>query len=393
MNSTTVIEDIASRLETVLGKPKSSSSIPLHEPEFQGNEWKYVKECLDTGWVSSVGSYVDRFEKDLERFTGAKKAVAVVNGTAALHLALKLVGVEKGDEVFVPAFTFIATANAVSYLNAVPHFIDIDSLNLGLSPVLLQEYLKKNFSIKDGYCFNSKTQRRVRALVVMHTFGHVSDVDSLRKVCDEYNIALVEDAAEALGSYSRGRHAGTMSDIGVLSFNGNKIVTTGGGGALLFNDEKLGLQAKHLSTTAKIPHPWIFEHDQVGYNYRLPNINAALGCAQLERLPSFLERKRALADSFEKSFKGSPSAQVFREPSNTQSNYWLNAVILESSKIRNEVIEGLVKKGFGVRPAWTLLHKLKMYKDCPRMDLRQSEELEQRLINLPSSPKLAASND
>lgn len=360
--------------------------IPLHEPVFSGNEWTYVKDCLDTGWVSSVGEYVDRFEKELADFVGAKRAVAVVNGTAALHIALLLAGVEHNDEVLVPALTFVATANAVSYCGAIPHFIDIEERTLGVDPLKLRTYLKENTEIKEDGCYNKETRRRIKAVVPMHTFGHPVDLDALADVCEEFKIELVEDAAESLGSYYKGKHTGNFGKISAFSFNGNKIITTGGGGAIVTNDEELAEKAKHLTTTAKVPHRWEYIHDEVGYNYRMPNINAALGVAQLEQLPTFIEKKRQLAIKYAKGFQGISNVSFFKEPEFAKSNYWLQTILLsdETTDFRDKVLEALNATGLMSRPAWTLMHKLPMYKQCPKMDLSVAERMERQVVNIPS---------
>ncbi len=375
--------------QTVLKTMQSvvPQNVALHEPCFEGNEWKYVKECIDTRWVSSAGKYVDTFEKNLVEFTGARFAVAVVNGTAALHVCLQLAGVERDDEVLAPDLTFIATANAIAYTGAIPHFVDSAENTLGLDPGKLDQYLKEVGVIRDGACYNRITGRRISAVVPMHTFGHSMDLDPLIDVCEKYHLALVEDAAESLGTYYKGRHTGTFGRINAMSFNGNKIITTGGGGALLTNDESLGRLAKHITTTAKLPHAWDFFHDRVGYNYRMPNINAALGCAQLEALPRFLEQKRALARRYQQAFLDVKGIRVFAEPDFSTSNYWLNVLMLDQQQAdqRNDILQLLNTSGIMVRPAWILMHKLPMYKDCPRMDLTIAESIESRLINVPSS--------
>lgn len=365
--------------------------VGLHEPEFNGNEWRYVKECLDTGWVSSVGKFVDRFEQDLAAYTGAKHAIAVVNGTAALHVCLLLAGVERDDEVIMPALTFIAAANAVSYCGAVAHFVDSDIATLGLDPAKLADYLKEIAEVRGDACFNKRTGRRIKAVVPMHTFGHPVDLDSLVAVCDRYRIALVEDAAESLGSFYKGRHTGNWGCVSALSFNGNKVITTGGGGAILTNDPKLGALAKHLTTTAKVPHQWSFSHDRVGFNYRLPNINAALGCAQLEQLPQFVNEKRVLANVYQQAFTNVAGMSVFVEPSFAQSNYWLNVIMLDRDNAgqRDELLGISNSVGIMTRPVWTLMHEMDIYKSCPRMDkLEVAEDIEKRLINIPSSAQL-----
>jgi len=364
----------------------------LHEPSFIGNEWSYVKECLDTGWVSSVGKFVDRFELQLAEYTGVKRAVAVVNGTAALHLSLLLAGVRPGDEVLVPALTFVATANAVSYCGAVPHFVDSAMDTLGMDPAKLDSYLRDITVLRQDSCCNRTTGNPIRAVVPMHTFGHPVDLDGLTDVCKQYHLPLIEDAAESLGSYYKGSHTGNRGVLSALSFNGNKVLTTGGGGAVLTNDEHLGNLAKHLSTTARVPHPWELTHDQVGYNYRMPNINAALGCAQLEQLPEFLTRKRNLARRYEAAFSGVDGVTFFVEPGHGKSNYWLNALLLDDqcAEGRDPLLELLNTSGIQARPAWTLMHRLAMYRDCPRMDLGTAENIARRLVNIPSSAVLGA---
>jgi perosamine synthetase len=349
--------------------------VPLHAPRFEGNEWAFVKECIDTGWVSSVGSYVDRFEAMLASITGAGFAIATVNGTSALQLALHLAGVGPGDRVVVPALSFVATANAVSHCGATCAFVDIEAGRLGLDPARLDAFLAVPH------------QPAVKAVVAMHCFGHPCDLDGLAAVCAKHGVVLIEDAAESLGSYYRGRHTGTIGRLGILSFNGNKIVTTGGGGAILTNDADLAARAKHLSTTAKVPHPFRFDHDDVAWNFRLPNLNAALGCAQLELLPEFLVRKRRLADDYAALFADLDGVRVLREPEGCVSNYWLNAVLLDTPDlgVRDRVIEEVAAAGLQCRPAWTPLHHLPMYRDCRRDDLFVTETMSARVINLPSS--------
>ncbi len=368
--------------------------VPLHEPRFSGNEWAYVKECLDTGWVSSAGKYVDKFENMLADYTGVKYAVATVNGTAALHISLKLAGVKQYDEILLPALTFVATANAVAYCAAVPHFVDNEEKTLGVDPEKLLNYLNEIADIRDEQCYNKQTGHRIKALIPMHTFGHPVDIDPLSELCRRFKLEMIEDAAESLGSYYKGKHTGNWGKLAILSFNGNKTITTGGGGAVLTNSESLGKQAKHLTTTAKVAHPWEYRHDQVGYNYRLPNINAALGCAQLEQLDAFLFQKRNLAERYETAFQDVKGIRFFKEPEFAKSNYWLNALLLDEafSDQRDHLIELTNRDKIMTRPAWTLMHKLPMYRDCPRMDLSVAESLERRLINIPSSSILGASN-
>lgn len=381
------IEAIINAIKSVV---QSNREVPLHEPGFNGSEWEYVKDCLDSGWVSSSGEYVYRLEKMIADFTGAKHAVATVNGTSALHIALLLAGVGKKDEVFVPALTFVATANAVAYCGAIPHFVDGEKRTLGIDPLRLRDYLKEIAVVKSGSCINRRTGRCIRAIVPMHTFGHPVDMDPLLELAEEFQLIVVEDAAESLGSYYKGRHTGTMGLFGTLSFNGNKIATTGGGGAIITSNSDLARQAKHLTTQAKLPHPWSFFHDQIGYNYRMPNINAALGCAQLEQLPGFIARKRRLASRYEKAFNSLPGVGFFKENDFAKSNYWLNAVLLDEkySDKRDLVLTAAHKAALICRPAWTPLHLLPMYEECPRMPLIMAPDIERRLINLPSSPNL-----
>lgn len=383
------IEDLIGVIRNVLGS--SPGPVALHEPLFAGNEWAYVKDCLDSGWVSSVGKYVDRFEHMLSEHTGAKRAVAVVNGTAALHICLKLAGVEAGDEVLVPALTFVATANAVAYCGAVPHFVDSEEKTLGMDPEKLSTYLAESSNNREGACYNRKTGRRIRAAVPMHTFGHPADLDPLAEVCGRFRLKMIEDAAESIGSLYKGRHTGNWGFLSVLSFNGNKTLTTGGGGAILTNDDLLADRIKHITTTAKVPHPWEYRHDLIGYNYRMPNINAALGCAQMEQLPDFIRRKRALAEKYRKAFSNMKGLRFFTEPDFARSNYWLNAVLLDrrNKGLLGGILEATNSRGIMTRPAWTLMHRLPMFEDCPRMDLSAAEDLEKRLINLPSSARLA----
>jgi perosamine synthetase len=362
----------------------------LHAPTFAGNEWTYVKECIDTAWVSSAGAYVDRFERMLAEYTGAKHAVAVVNGTAALHVALRLAGVERGDEVLIPSLTFVATANAVTYCGATPHFCDVEAKTLGLDPAKLEAHLRQIAENRDGTVVNRKTGARISAIVPMHTFGHPVDLAGLLAVAGEWKIPVVEDAAESLGSFYRGRHTGTLGRLGVLSFNGNKIITTGGGGAILTDDAALAKRAKHITTTAKLPHAWEFIHDETGYNYRMPNINAALGCAQLEQLPGLLERKRRLAERYTSMLQGVAGIRVQREPQGCRSNYWLNTLVLEQRhrQLRDDLLRALNQAGLQCRPVWRPMHQLPMYQACQRMHLSVSEDLSARLINVPSSAGL-----
>ena len=364
----------------------------LHEPHFGGNEWTYLKECLDSTYVSSVGKFVNRFEAELADYTGAKHAIAVVNGTAALHVALLLAGVQPDDEVLIPALTFVATANAVSYCSATPHFADSNERTIGLDAHALREYLQGSTEMRGGHCVNKTTGKIIRAVVPMHAFGHPVEIESLLAVARDFKLALIEDAAESLGSTLDGRHTGTFGLMGTLSFNGNKTITTGGGGAILTNDPELGRRAKHLTTTARVPHGWDFLHDEVGYNYRLPNLNAALGCAQLEELPGFVETKRNLFKRYQAAFAGIREARVFEEPPRCRSNYWLQTLLLNASAagIRDAVLAATNDAGLMTRPTWTLMHRLEPYRSCPKMQLPVAESLERRLINLPSSAHLGS---
>ncbi len=382
-----LVSEIVAAVRSVVGP----GSAALHEPRFVGSEWAYLKECLDSTFVSSVGPFVDRFESDLASYTGAEHAVAVVNGTAALHVALQLAGVQQNDEVLVPSLTFVATPNAVSYCQAIPHFVDSEERTLGVDPQALREYLHSITEMRGGHCVNRSTGRAIRALVPIHAFGHPADIEGLLAVASDYHLVLIEDAAESLGSTIGGRHTGIFGRLGTLSFNGNKTITTGGGGAILCRDASLARQAKHLTTTAKLAHRWEYRHDEVGYNYRLPNINAALGCAQLERLPELIDAKRRLFELYRAAFAGVAQAHIFAEPEGCRSNYWLQTLVLDESvaPLRDEVLDATNEAGLMTRPVWTLMHRLKPYLTCPRMSLPIAESLERRVINLPSSPHLA----
>lgn len=361
--------------------------VPLHEPTFNEREVDYVTDCIRTGWVSSVGKYVDRFEKDLADYTGVRRAVAVVNGTAALQIALKIAGVKEGDEVLIPSLTFIATANAVTYLHAVPHFVDVSENTLGLDPVKLEKYLNEIAVLQGNKLINKHTGNVIHAVVPMHTFGHLIDIEELLAVCEKYYLVLVEDAAESLGSTYKGKHAGSFGLVSAVSFNGNKIITTGGGGAILTNNEELADYAKHITTTAKVPHPYEYDHDEIGYNYRMPNINAALGCAQLEKINDFLEQKRALTDNYVELFKDVKGITVFTENEKTNSNYWLQTLVIDPTvHNRSELLTYLNETGIMSRPIWTPLHELKPYKNCPKSDLTTTMYLKERIFNIPSTP-------
>lgn len=382
MESSDLADGVVVALNSVLGE----STVALHEPCFEGREWVYLKECLDSTFVSSVGPFVDRFEQDLASYTGSRFAVAVVNGTAALHIALELAGVKESDEVLIPALTFIATANAVSYCNATPHLVDCEEDSLGIDPVALRDYLSEISEIKNDVCINKVTGKVIRAVVPMHTFGHVCNIESIMAIAEEYKLKVIEDAAESLGSTRCGRHAGTFGSLGAVSFNGNKILTTGGGGAILTNDEVLAKRAKHLTTTAKVPHPWNYKHDEVGYNYRMPNINAALGCAQLEKLEEFISIKRKIYDIYSNAFRTLEGVSIFSEPHNARSNYWLQVLLLDKDveHFRDQILKATNDKRYMTRPVWALIHHQVPYCGVPRMELSVAESLERRLINLPS---------
>jgi perosamine synthetase len=362
----------------------------LHEPTFSGNEWAYVKECIDSTYVSSVGKFVNQFEEDLATLTGAEHVVAVVNGTAALHISLMLAGVKANDEVLLPSLTFVATANAVSYCKALPHFVDSEEISLGIDSSKLREYLQSNTEQINDQCVNIATGNVIRAMVPMHTFGHPSNIDGLLSVAHDFNLVMVEDAAESLGSMYHGKHTGTFGLLGTLSFNGNKTITTGGGGAILTNDSEIARRAKHISTTAKLPHKWEFIHDEIGYNYRLPNINAALGCAQLEQLPDKIANKRKLYNKYKDAFTSIKGLKIVSEPKNCNSNYWLQTLMLnkENAHNRDAILQATNEAGIMTRPVWQLMHYLKPYSGCSRMDLSVAESISERLINIPSSPSL-----
>lgn len=361
---------------------------PLAVPVFAGNEKKYMEECIDTTFVSSVGKFVDRFEKDMAEYAGCKKAVVCVSGTNALHMSMMLVGVEHDDEVLTQALTFIATCNAISYIGAHPVFIDVDKSTMGLSPDALKEWLVKNAEVKNGHCYNKNTGRRVKACVPMHTFGHPVRIEEIANLCEEYHIELVEDAAESIGSLYKGKHTGTFGKVGAISFNGNKTITTGGGGMMLFNDEELAAHAKHLTTQAKVPHRWEFRHDHVGYNYRMPNINAALGCAQLENLDKFIESKRQLALKYAEYFKNVEDIQFFTEPEDTLSNYWLQAVILKDKTAQQKFLQQTNDNGVMTRPIWELMSRLPMFENCENDGLKNTIWFADRVVNIPSSVRL-----
>ena len=359
--------------------------ITLHEPTFIGNEKKYVDECIDTGFVSSVGKFVDRFEDDLKAYTGAKYAVAAVNGTAALHMALILAGVQRDEIVLGQALTFIATNNAINYIGAEPVFLDIDLKNLGMSMESLEGFLKEKTIQKNGFSYHKISGKRIAACVPMHTFGHPVEIDKMVELCNRYGVALIEDAAESLGSKYKGQQTGTFGLLGTYSFNGNKTITCGGGGMIVTNDERIGKLGKHLTTQSKVPHRWEFNHDNIGYNYRMPNLNAALACAQLENIEMLIESKRKLSASYA-DFFADTQYKFINEPEYSRSNYWLNAVLTNDRNDRDEMLTYMNDHGVMARPAWTLMNKLPMFAHCETADLSNAQYIEDRLVNIPSSP-------
>ena len=371
-------------IDFIKGLYPGQATIPLHEPRFTGNERRYVLDAIDSTFVSSVGAYVGRFEEMMQEITGAKYAVAVVNGTSALHIALKLAGVEQGDLVITQPLTFVATCNAIAYLGAAPLFVDIDKVRLGMSPYALEELLRDTVVVRDGSAYHKPSDRRIAACLPMHTFGFPVAIDQIVELCASYRIPVVEDAAESLGSFYKDRHTGTFGLLGTFSFNGNKTVTCGGGGIIVTDDEVLGKRAKHITTTAKIPHQWAFLHDEVGYNYRCPNLNAALACAQLEQLDSFIANKRATAALYAGFFEGT-GFSLLQEKADSRANYWLNAVLLSDLETRDAFLEATNSAGVMTRPVWTPMHQLPMFMDAPRTTLPNCEWIAGRLVNLPSS--------
>jgi len=374
-------DDIISFIRNIFNVPQGQ--VPLHAPLFIGNEKKYLEECIDSTFVSSVGKFVNLFEERIADFTGAKRAVVCVNGTNALYLSLILAGLTHNDEALTQPLSFIATANAINYCGATPVFLDVDRDTMGMSPEALEKFLSEETIVRNGECYNKKTGKRIRVCVPMHTFGHPCRIEKIASICEEYRIVLIEDAAESIGSYYKGQHTGTFGRIGIISFNGNKTITTGGGGVLLFNDEDLAGRAKYLSTQAKVPHQWDFFHDEIGYNYRMPNVNAAIGVAQMENLEFYLKRKRILASKYREFFKNK-SIQFFNEPENCSSNYWLNAIIFDSKRERDLFLSVTNGQGIMTRPLWTLTNKLPMYENCQRDALVNSSWLEERVVAIPS---------
>jgi len=376
-------------IRTMFNEP--TDFIPLHDPRFIGNEKKYLNDCIDSNFVSSVGEYVGKFEKICAEYTGVKYAIAAMNGTAALHISLKLSGVMQDDEVITQPLTFIATANAITYTGAKLVFIDVDRDTMGLSPKALSAWLETNAEMRlpaansqQLMAFNNKTNRRISAVVPMHTFGHPARMKEIIEICNKYNIPCIEDAAESLGSFYKGRHTGSFGKFGILSFNGNKIVTCGGGGMILTDDEAMAKKAKHITTQAKVPHAWEFVHDEIGYNYRLTNVNAAIGCAQMENMNFFIDEKRKLATKYSEFFEGS-DYKFFTEPIDCRSNYWLNVILVKNRNSRDEFLKITNDNGVMTRPAWELMPRLKMFANCECANISNAEWLADRIINIPSS--------
>ena len=380
-------EDLKNLVAFIQQTYQTNEFIPLHEPRFDEREKELVMDCIDSTFVSSVGKYVDQFEQQLAEYTGAKYAIATVNGTSALHISLLLAGVERDTEVITQALSFIATCNAISYCGAEPVFVDVDKQTLGLSPDSLKAFLTEYAEIKDRQCFNKCTNKRISACVPMHTFGHPCEIDKIKAICEQWHISLVEDAAESLGSYYKNQHTGTFGLLGAISFNGNKIVTAGGGGAILTNDEEIAKKAKHITTTAKVPHKWEFNHDQIGFNYRMPNLNAALLCAQLEKLEAFISNKRETAHNYQ-AWCQQNNITFITEPKNTKSNYWLNAILISDKAEQQTLLEYANSQGVMTRPVWTLLNQLPMFEHCFAMPQTNAQWLANRLVNIPSSVKL-----
>jgi len=364
---------------------KTKEFIPLHEPKFIGNEKKYVNDCIDSTFVSSVGKYVDIFENQFAKIVGSKYAIATVNGTSALHIALLLADVQLNDEVITQPLTFIATCNAINYIGAKPVFVDVDLDTMGLSPKILSDFLEKNCELINNQCINKISRKTIKACVPMHTFGHPCKIEEIKIICDKWNISLVEDSAESLGSYYKNKHTGTFGKLGTFSFNGNKIITSGGGGVIVTDDEKIAKKAKHLTTTAKVAHPFEYVHDEIGYNYRMPNLNAALLVAQLEQLNKFVDSKRELALKYKEFFSTNKEIDFIEEPKYSKSNYWLQALLVKDEKIRNEFLKFTNKNGVMTRPIWKLMNELEMFKDAQCSSLDNAKYLEQRVINISSS--------
>ena len=378
------IENLAKKVISFSKQVYKENPIPLHRPIFEGNEKNFLSECIDTNFVSSVGKRVDEFEEKIASFTGSKYAVATVNGTSALHIALKLLGVKEKTEVITQSLTFVATCNSISYLNAIPIFVDVDRDTMGMSPSALELFLKENTIFRKGVLFNKKSDRKISACLPMHTYGYPCRIREIKKICKDWNIPLLEDCAESLGSFIDKKHSGNFGVAGALSFNGNKLITTGGGGMIITNNKKLASAAKHMTTTAKVPHPYNYIHNEIGYNYRLPNLNAALGCAQIEKIEFFLRQKRILNYKWKKALNAF-NLNFLEELENSTSNNWLNTIVLTSRKDRDKFLKLTNKKGVMTRPTWELMSDLPMYKNCPRDNLSNSKFLRDRVVNLPSS--------
>ena len=385
MKNNILIKNILNSVKLAVKK----NSKKLHEPLFKGNEKKYLKKCIETGYVSYIGKYVDTFERKISKYTGSKNAVALVNGTCALHILLKYFNVGINDEVILPSITFVATANSVAYCKALPHFVDIEKETLGICPEKLEEYLKKIATKKKGYCINKKTGRKIRVLIAVHVFGVPCKILEIKKICKKYNIKLIEDAAGAMGSFLKGKHLGNFSQAGVISFNGNKTITCGGGAVIITENKKLASKIRHLSTTAKKKHPWEYIHDEIGYNYRMTNLNAAIGCAQLENINRIISAKRKNFFLYKRLFKKNKDVQIIQEPNYSKTNYWLITLIIKKNKkLKDQVLKELNQSGFQGRSIWKPLHTLKIFEKCPRGKLKNTMDIYNRAINLPSSPIL-----
>ena len=385
MKNNILIKNILNSVKLVV----KQNSKKLHEPLFKGNEKKYLKKCIETGYVSYIGKYVNTFERKISKYTGSKNAVALVNGTCALHILLKYFNVGINDEVILPSITFVATANSVAYCKALPHFVDIEKETLGICPEKLEEYLKKIAIKKKGYCINKKTGRKIRVLIAVHVFGVPCKILEIKKICKKYNIKLIEDAAGAMGSFLKGKHLGNFSQAGVISFNGNKTITCGGGAVIITENKNLASKIRHLSTTAKKKHPWEYIHDEIGYNYRMTNLNAAIGCAQLENINRIISAKRKNFFLYKRLFKKNKDVQIIQEPNYSKTNYWLITLIIKKNKkLKNQVLKVLNQSGFQGRSIWKPLHTLKIFEKCPRGKLKNTMEIYNRAINLPSSPIL-----
>ncbi len=372
-------------------KVSNKQKLQLHEPFFFGKEKKYLKHCIDTTFVSSKGKYVKKFEAALSKYINAKNIILLNSGTSALHIALLLMGVKSGDEVILPSMTFVATANAVKYCNANPHFVDSEEESLGIDPFALNNWLNKIVIKKGNFSYNKTTNKRISAIVPMHTFGHPCKMDELKKISKKFNMRIIEDSAEALGSFYKGKHAGTIGDIGTLSFNGNKTITTGAGGAIITNNDRVAFQVRHIISTAKQNHPYEYIHDKIGYNYRMPNLNASIGLAQFENINKIINSKRKLYQKYNKLFSNIDEIDLFKEPRYCKSNYWLQTIILrkQNMKLRDDILQLTNKKNIMTRPVWKLLHKLKPFKNCPKSPLPKALSLEKRIINIPSSYGIA----